>query len=306
MFGPVRIMIWHASGSRPTLVGHLGEGDQDVQQGDGAAGSQKLLRLGGDLCPHLGEEVELEAENPLLGSEHAALVLLQLRGHVALGAHEGLPAQIVRRHLGGMRIAHLDGVPEDPVEPHAQAPDPGPLPLALLERRDPLAGLARRLLELPQLGVPALPDETALAELERRGHLQRFLQQLLQSRRRDQILRHGSAERRVEGRQLLAERGKMAERCAEADQVPGMRDTERGAAREPLEVADAVEALPERGPDGRRLGERADRVVAPPDLRQVEQRAQEPLAEQTRAHRRLRPVERADERATARALVRRL
>ncbi len=131
------------------LMGHLRKGGQDVQQGDGAAGSQEVLRLGSNLRPHLGKQLELEAEDTLLRAEDAALVFLELGGHVALRAHERLPPQVLGRHPGGVRIAHLDGVPEDPVEADTEAPDARSLPLALLEGRDPLAGLSRRLLEAP-------------------------------------------------------------------------------------------------------------------------------------------------------------
>src|SRR5262249_56030225 len=100
-----------------------------------------------------------QAEDPLLGAEHTALVFLQLRRHVALGADERLASHVLRWHLARVRIAHLDRVTEDPVEADAETADSRALALALLERRDPLPRVSSRLLQLAKLGIPTISHQ---------------------------------------------------------------------------------------------------------------------------------------------------
>src|SRR3972149_1517554 len=101
-----------------------------------ASHPQGALRPGGHGRADLLEELELEPRHALLGAEGPALVLLQLRGDEPLGPHERLAPHILRRDLGGMGVAHLDGVAEDPVEAHAEGRNAGPLALPPLERRE--------------------------------------------------------------------------------------------------------------------------------------------------------------------------
>ena len=123
---------------------------------------------GRDLGPHLPEELELEPGDALLGAEDPALVLLELGGHVALRADEGLAAQVLGRHPGPVGVAHLDGVAEHAVEADLERRDAGAATLPLLEGGDPFLALARRVLELAQLLVPGLPDEPAIPQRQRR------------------------------------------------------------------------------------------------------------------------------------------
>jgi hypothetical protein len=81
---------------------------------------------------------------------------------------------------------------------------------------------------------------------------------------------------------------------------------EGGAAGEALEIAHPAEAATQAVAGRRIRGEGADRILSLTDRRAVEERAQEPLAQQPRAHRRARPVDRPDERTAARPLGRRL
>ena len=159
------------------------------------AARRKLLGVCRDLAAHLDEQLELEARDALLRPEHAALVLLQLRRDIALGADERLPSDIVGGHLLGMRIADLDRVPEHAVEADAEASDPRPLALAPLEGGDPVPRLARRALEVAQLRVPFLANEAALAQGQRRLVLERLVQQLGERGRRGDVL----GQRREQG-----------------------------------------------------------------------------------------------------------
>ncbi len=82
-----------------------------------------------------------------------------------------------------------------------------------------------------------------------------------------------------------------------------MRDTQRCATREPLEIADALDLLPD-GRAQRGLGDQDLHGVLPVrDRRRVEQRPEQPLAERPRAHRRGGPVDDGQERAAWGAIL---
>src|SRR5207247_8241707 len=142
----------------------------------------QLRRLRRHRRPDLLEQLELELGHPLLGPEHTALVLLELDGDVALGADQSLAPDVLAGHLRRMRIAHLDAIPEDAVEAHAERGDARALPLATFERGDPLAGLARSASDQAELGAPALPDQAALPERRRRLVLERVHEKLVERR----------------------------------------------------------------------------------------------------------------------------
>ncbi len=286
------------------LVGDVGEGGERIERANRARRPEQLLGVGGDVAPHLGEEIELEARDALLGAEDAALVLLQLDGHVALGPDERLAPQVLGRHLGGVGVADLERVAEDPVEAHAQAANAGARALALLEGGDPVLGQADRLAELAQLGIPSLADQSALPQHQRRLVLERLLEELGEPGGRHDVVGDLATERGVDGGQLFAERGESGEEAAQGYQVARVGHAERGPARQPLEIAHAAKARRQRRPQRRVLDERGDGILAPGDDAEIERGAQQPLAEQPRSHRRLRPVERADQRAASRAVLR--
>ena len=173
-----RLAVVHVRPHVAPLVGDVRQPHEDVERAHRPRRPQELLGVCRDLAAHLDEQLELEARDALLRPEHAALVLLQLRRDIALGADQRLAPDIVGGHLLGMRVADLDRIPEHAVEADAEASDPRPLALAPLEGGDPVPRLARRALEVAQLRVPSLADEAALAQAERRLVLQRLVQQL--------------------------------------------------------------------------------------------------------------------------------
>ena len=83
---------------------------------------------------------------------------------------------------------------------------------------------------------------------------------------------------------------------AQPDEVARVRLAERRAAGQPLEVADPSQQGAQSRPLRRRLDHRADRGLARGDRGRIEKRPQEPLAEETGAHRRHGLVEDAEER----------
>ena len=152
--------------------------------------------------------------------------------------------------------------------------------------------------------MPALANEAALAERHGRLVLERGVEHRVEGVEVGELLAGGGEERRLErggGRADLAEGG---EAGAQADEVARVGDAERRAARQTLEVADALQEGPQPRARRRALDEGADRVVARADRVDVEQRSQEPLAEEARPHGGVRLVEDAEEGAPRRAAAR--
>ena len=341
MFGPVRIMIWPPAGSSvtsfgvngvpprfqhrmaavddrereavvhlgphvPALVRDLGQRRERVETADRAGRAQQGRGRRRDLGAHLAEELELEPPDALLGAEDPALVLLQLGRDVALGPDQGLPAQVVGRDLGPVDIAHLDRVAEDAIESDLQGGDAGSRALPLLERGDPLLALSRRLLELPQIRIPALPDQPAFPEDERRLVLEGLFKEFLKVGERRDLLGEGAQQGAAEGSERLREPRQAAQKAPQGDEVPGVGDAEGGAAGEALQVPHALQAPPEPVPGGRGVDQGGDRLLAAEDGLAVEQRAKHPLAEQAGAHGGGGGVERGKQRPPGGALLSRL
>src|SRR5262249_20586531 len=104
----------------------------------------------------------------------------------------------------------------------------------------------------------------------------------------------------------VAEGGEPAQEAPEPREVPRMRDPEGGAARQAFEVTDAAELLAQPGPS-RGLGDGgAHGVLAAADLREVEERPEEPLPQRARAHGRRGAIEHGQQRAAHAPVLRAL
>ena len=77
--------------------------------------------------PHVGEQLLLQREDLLLGVQHLALVVLQLRRGEALGVGQRLLALVVGRRQMQVGARDLDVVAEDVVEAHLERLDAGAL-----------------------------------------------------------------------------------------------------------------------------------------------------------------------------------
>src|SRR6266446_3583152 len=250
----------------PARVGDLGERRQHVEPADGARGPPERLGPRPDRVAHLLEQLVLEPPDPLLGRQDRRLGHPELSGDVPLGARERLSADVLGGHARRLRVAHLDPVAEDAVVTDPEARDTRARPLAALELADPGAGLAG-----PRDQLPDVVEGVALVGEARQQPARR---------RRDR------AAQLREGR----------ERDPEPDEVPRVGDAHRGAPGEPLDVAHPLEPPPDGVAGRRRRDERLDRVLALPDHLRIEERPEQPLAQEPGAHRRVRPVEGAEER----------
>ena len=115
----------------------LGERNKAVDDRQPAGHVLDPDRRGRDRFPHLLEQPVLQVQDLLFRAQDLLLVLLQLRRDEPLGVGQRLLADIVLRHVREIRLGDLDIVAEDPVVAHLERIDAGPLPLALLDGRDP-------------------------------------------------------------------------------------------------------------------------------------------------------------------------
>ena len=277
-------------------VRDLGEAEHHVEPGQRARRRQQRPGFGGYATPDVLEQLVLEPPAALLGAEHLSLVLLQLRRDVALGSRERLAAHVFRGNSGGLSVADLDAVAEDAIEADPERREAGARALALLEAGDPLARLARVLDQRRERVTPALAYEPALVQDERRLVDQRPLEQSEKRVERCDLVTRGRQQQRGGLAQMRADLRERLKARAQPDQIAGVSDTERGAARQALEVAHVREQPAQLGARGRGVDQRLDGILAGGDGAEVEERPQQPLAQQPRAHRGRRFVQHAEER----------
>ena len=299
----------HAAGfdARPhvaTAVGDLGERRRHVEQRERPRGAEQVGGPGGDAPAQLVEELVLQPAAPLLGAEHLRLVLLQLGHHVALGAGERLAPDVLGGRPGGLGVGELDAVAEDAIEADAQARQAGAGPLPLLEPGDPASRLGRVLDDRAQRVVPGVADDAAVLQRDGRLVHQRGLEGGPEVGQVGQRRPRAGEERRRQRDRRRADRLQRRQARPQSDEVAGVGHPERGAAREPGEVADRLQQPAYRRARVGRVDQRGDRVLAGGDGAGIEQRLEQPLAEQAGAHRRHGLVEHAEERVPRRSVAR--
>ena len=277
-------------------VRHLGQRREHVEPGQRAGRRQELVRARRHAPAHVLEQLVLELPTPLVGAERLRFVFFQLGRHVALGAGERLPPHVLGGHARGLRVGHLDAVAEHAVESDPETREPRPGALAFLQPGDPRPRLTGISHEGREPLVPALADHAAVVEGQRRLVLERRRQELAQLVQGRQCGARFADRLRVERFGGTADLGERRQARAQTDEVARVGDPEGRAAGQPFEVADAAQERAQARPLGGRLDQRADRRLARRDRRGVEQRPQEPLAQEASPHRRHRLVQHAEER----------
>ena len=215
-----------------------------------------------------------------------------------------------------VRPRDLDVVAEDAVELDLQRRDPGAGPLARLDGGDAVASARGDVAELVELTRDAFVDVAAFSrerrrvgaeqagELggERRAEVVALVSEAqevgLAGRRTADLPRVRLGERRPELRQRR-------QRASQHREIPRRRHAEPGAPDQPFEIGDPAQDLARPIARGVRADQPLDRVVTPPNGRQIDRREEEPAAQKAPPHRRTRLVEQFDERAGPTTLLQR-
>ena len=109
-------------GTYPVAGGRrLGEPGDRVEPSDASRGAVDPSGVGRDLFAQLAKQLLLERLDPLLRLQDLRLVLLQLRGDVALAVRDRLLALVVVGDEVQVRLRDLDEVAEHLVEPDLHA-----------------------------------------------------------------------------------------------------------------------------------------------------------------------------------------
>ena len=208
--------------------------------------------------PERAEQLRLARRHPLLGAEHAGLVVLELGRHVPLGGGQRLPPLVVGGHPGRVRVGDLEVVAEHLVEADLERRDPGALALPLLERGDVLPAAVAQRAELVELGVVALRGSrrrrrAAPAAAPRAPPASSAARSA--SRSSSSTASARAAARPPRGQRRGGERaraprhiGQPEERVAQRAELARGGASRRGAAGQPLDVPHAVERLAQPAP----------------------------------------------------------
>ncbi len=266
------VAVVHLRAAVVVAGAHLGEGSEQIQGG-------QLPRQGAEprlgarhLLAQLQKEPLLELHPPLLGVQHAGLVLGQLRGDVALHVHQGLLAHVVLGHAGRLGAGDLDGVTEDLVVLDLQGRDAGALALPGLDGEDPLLAPVAQRHELVELGAEAWTDDAPLPGARGGGVHQGLGEPLGQIFERvgrgpqqlRQILEGVDDHRRGHGLHDLRDD---AQRVHELPQIPRRGQPANGPTIQPLEIVEAAQGPPQILPELGVLHQEGHRILPPSDVR---------------------------------------
>ncbi|MEZ4366926.1 MAG: hypothetical protein R2939_11635 [Kofleriaceae bacterium] len=235
--------------------------------------------VGGDPGHQRAHQLALAGGQGVLGGQHPALELGQLRGDEALAGGHRLLAHEVRRHPRELALADLDVVAEDPVVADLEAGDARGLPLARLDGEDLLLAAVGQAPALIDLLIEARADDAAVLGQRRRIVDERGRQlggEGGQGRRRQAVggeqWRRLRPQPRGQGRQRQ-------QRVAQPAEVARRGHRQGRLASEALEVGDAVEGRAQRPAPVAVIVQIGHRVLAAMDGRHLGQRIEDPAAQ---------------------------
>ena len=280
----------------PLPLGNLRQGREGVDARDCPRDRHDRPRGVRNLPADLTEQTRLQLGDPLLRVQDERLVLLHLRRDEAFGVHQCLAADVLLRGLRQVGAADLDVVAEDLVVPDLQRLDARPLALGLLQRRDVILSLPRRVAELVQIVRKALSYDPAVSHVQRRivGH--RPADEVNGLRCVVHSVRQPGDRPRVA---VLAKNVPYPRRSGQApaktDHVAGSRRERAHLVDEPLDVRDLLQRRRHAASAHRAAMEPLHRVLTLGQLRHVEERPSHPAPKLARAHRSPGAVERREQ-----------
>ena len=276
----------------------LGEGREDVEERDPRADPLQPP----DRRPHARaqrlEELPLERLGALGRMEHLLLELLEGRRHIPFGTGQRLAALILGGHVLPIGVRDLDVVPEHAVVADLERRDAGAHSLFRLQRGDRILAPAHDRAQVVERGIHALSDRLAIAVRKRRARDERGPD--LGGEVRGVVPRRADTGKCAAARrstQRARDLRQAHERIAERAQVARRGAAGRGLATQALDVTHAIERVTQRGARERVAQQRLHRIETRRDRHDVRERREDPLPEQARAHRRLRAIKHAEQRA---------
>jgi hypothetical protein len=264
--------------------GAFGEGGEHVEFGDGGGGLLEDGGVGDDVFAQREEQLVFERDGLVLGAEDLVLAFLELGGDEALAVDDGLLADVVVGDLGEVGFGDFDEVAEDLVEADLEGLDAGALDFAGLELGDPLLAVVGGGAQFVELGVEALADDAAFLD----GH-GRLVDERAVDAGDEVVLRLDGGGEFAEasggaGREGVLQGREAGEGEAEGADVASVAGAGGEAREQAFEILDVAEDAAQ-GVEVVALGEQGfDGVVAGDDGGEVLEGADEPVAEEARAH----------------------
>ncbi len=296
--GHVQLAVARQVGPDPVCGRGVGrQRRQRVQLRERPPDRLEQLRVGRDPLAEVREQLRLQLFAPFLQPEHLPFPLGEVVGEEPHGVFQCLDLSVVVRHLVGGRLPHLDVVAVRLVPVDGDVTQSVSARLPVGEPVEPLACLLVVGDYLVQFGVVSACDHplTRSCRLRDQRRVERLVQ-LPGSRLvgRRQYVRHWPVRQRCVGdggRQLRhqSECRPHGAECARVGAPVGR------ASRQPFEICHPREQFAEAVTRQRRVRERLDGVVSPPNLPAVPGRRRQPLPEEPRPRGRLRVVDRREE-----------
>ena len=140
----------------------LGEGEKDVEGGEGFGRFLQGGEVVADLFAEVDEEVVFEGFGALVRAEDFLLHLLEGGGDVALGVGHGLLALVVVGDFVDFGFGDFEEVAEDVVELDFEGVDAGAFALGFLQFGEPVFSFARGGAEVVEFGGVAVADEVSV------------------------------------------------------------------------------------------------------------------------------------------------
>ena len=190
----------------------------------------------------------LERQNLLLGVEHLALVVLQLRRGEALGVDQRLLAFVIGGREVQIGVGDFDVVAEDVIEADLERLDAGALPLARFDLRDVLAAVLAEIAQLVELGI-----ESRRGWCRRRSRLSGGSSEM--ASRMASATSGSSSRRSCSARSRAAccvskqrfSAGIFSSERPSASRSRGPADAERDLGEQPLQIENAAQLLAQFG-----------------------------------------------------------
>ena len=282
----------------PLARRHLGQRREHVQVGTAPGDPLQPRDIGADARPERLEQLPLERLHPFGRVQHLLLELLERRCDVPFGAGKRLPPLEVRGHEVAIRVRDLDVIAEHTVVADLQGGDSRADALGRLQRRDRILPSGRDRPQVVERGIHARRDRLPIPVRQRRTRHECALDLGRELRR---IVPRGgeSGERAatVGASERCDHLWEPRQRIPQRPHVTRGRAAGGGATRKALDVAHPVECLAKCRARERVRVERCYGVESREDRRQLREWCEDPLAQQSRPHRRLRAIEHADQRA---------
>ena len=144
---------------------HLGKSGQHVEQGHGAGDFEQARDLWLQCFKHRFVEHFFAGQRAVLRGQRLVLEGFQLGGDIALGVLQRLPAAVVFRNALDVSVGDFDIEAMHAVVFHLQAADASALAFARFQRDEEIAAVVLDAAQLVEIGVVAVGDDTAVAQV---------------------------------------------------------------------------------------------------------------------------------------------